>query len=637
MLKQIIICSVFLLCTLVHAQKNDTLYTKLIDDFQLVSPEKANFYKVIRPMDKQGFSAVEDYTIEGYIVSKGFARRDMLRFIYKGERFFYGHDGEVTGVYKYDDKGNQYSIESFDSLKKKSYRLITKEGKPFAGEIYDLGVLYTYEKGKQIKVTCYYNNSTQPYAIKKVDTIQYFDIKGDVVGELNYATDNGEFVPLNGDKYEYKQGRFVSYLKYQDRAIVYQGKFNLEAKAVFQLQHEVFYKNEKYYKENVYYTDGKLRVTNWYSQDNLNVLISSDYYNQNEQYLGTYNEQTKTGVNVYFYDDFFIKQIKTEKEGRVLKEINFLKETEPVVKTRIYYKLSEIDYAQGQGWFYDQKGELISSVEYKDGIPWSGTTYEFSDGNVVISPYVNGFIDGIQEIYADYPNTPLILRKNVYKDKKLRLEQWYEQGELLQELEYASANEANAIDELISKGKKYIVYRDGQPYHGSETTEELSHIREDIYRKGKKIETTYTAHNGLVFAKEFFFADSKIRRIFYNDQGREIISYEVQFERLNGDYSYTDKNGITYKATFQKGYLISGEVLYNYINEDDQHNLYYIYVKRLGSKVDIKLKDVSENKWLNEQTISTEDIVYPNISLLAAPIDAQFLYFDSEYRFLFTD
>ncbi|MEC4114224.1 hypothetical protein VSO92_08900 [Myroides pelagicus] len=638
MIKKGITGCVLCITMIAMGQQRDTLYVRSIDDVVSVAKQEARFYKVIQPTEQDKVVLVEDYLLNDQLIARGRAHKKTEQIIYTGERSFYNREGNKQGSYVYNEAGVCQSITSYHPISGQVYTLSLLDDKPDSGDIYDLGAVVTYKDGQEQQRVVFFQNTDKVNSITTKGKVTYFDQKANKVGEFTYTFVDGKIHPIDGEHFEYDDGVISTMERYKKGKRIYQANYDTKVKDKQLLKREVFYTDEVVSEKKMYYYNGALRVKEYYIPNQYShELVKSDYYADDGKYIGSFDHKAQDGTEVTLYPGLVIKHITTYDHGVMLKKTSFLKDYGKRYEDVIYYKLSEVDYVRGVGKFYDSKGKLISKVAYKNGVPWQGITYVFDEGKLVESPYANGVIEGEQKTFLNYQVEPLISQRNIYKGGVLRFEKWYEQGELVQEVEYAIEDTPSVVEEMISSGKKYITYKDGLPYQGIESTEELTHIQEDVYRKGKRIETIYKAYNRLVFAKEYFLDDSKVRRIFYDESGSEVVSYTAQFERLEGSYSYTDNEGKKYSATFKKGYLVSGEVLYNYIEEDGQDDLHYIYVKRDGNQVTIKLKDIEQNQWVSEETVVTEDFVDSDVPVLSMPIDAQFLYFDSEYRFLFAD
>ncbi|MDR0195329.1 MAG: hypothetical protein LBI73_09420, partial [Myroides sp.] len=358
--------------------------------------------------------------------------------------------------------------------------------------------------------------------------------------------------------------------KYEKEALTYQGSYdNKEGKSV--LSSETFYQNSNITKVVEYYSNGKKASIAIYSPSSYSYSpVKSTFFDNTGKELGSYDYVTQTGTLVEFsYDKQIISNIKYS-NGNAISKKGYAQNQNSGSK---YYLQSDIDYNK-QGKFYNEKGELISTVSYKDGAPYTGTTYDSDSYYITEATYNKGVKIGketVKYLHSDeivninhYNNEGELTKVETYTNNTLESVAEYHEG-----LQHGTTTYYNSEGEVLST----LIYNGGVPHEGTLTTIDYSHYTTVDYKDGvitsKKISTlddSATAPLTLVL-EEIYQNETTFKRTINDaETGKTIFKYGVKDNDLDGQYQYYENSKVKYQATLKEGILTDGTIAINDLN-----------------------------------------------------------------------
>ena len=484
----------------------------------------------------------------------------------------------------FNGKGKEYLDKEliFDGEYKEGYRY---EGKLVKQYTKNHVLLYEgeYKEGFKSKGKEYYNHGRTKFDGTYKDEYYY---KGK---EYNYDTQlifEGEY--RNKKRWEGKGKEFNN----KDKELIYEGDY-----------------------QNGERTYGKTKIKKVVRTSRYNILFDGYFkdgykykgveYNKSENYIfeGQYENGLKfRGKEYYFYksdtlkyEGYYYNGLRSDgKEydyGRLVFQGTFMNGKR--FNGREYdidneYLIFEGDYENGErkrGKEYNEKGEIISSGEYKNGRIWTGNVKEFKDENNSIysgefseGKFMNGQAkeynensclifngeyksgekyNGIFYEYDDEGGQLLFIYKYTEGNKTILAKMKYEKDErsdktLIYKISVSKLNEDNEIEEeeenLIFKGE----LKDGKIWNG--TGKELD-LDDEIVFEGEFKEGKRWKGKG----KEFNSEDKLIFEGEYNNG-----------KRWNGEgKEYNKKNILIYKGKYINGLNEKG-LEYNYFEDENK-------------------------------------------------------------------
>ncbi len=233
---------------------------------------------------------------------------------------------------------------------------------------------------------------------------------------------------------DYDRGRIHGlYTEYDDR-----GNKIIEARYQYGVLHGI---SKKYAKSNVIasmeeYVEGKLHG------------IQSYYRNGKIDHEITYTDGVKNGAYTYYCPiTDAISRIDQYKDDQMVESITYY------ISHRT--KESQASYKDGKlhGFMikYDKEENVISSMEYKDGLPYNGKYIRMEDQERVEEFYKDGMIEGTACIYLD--KTDQLIRKIPYVDGKITgiVEEYDMYGNILSSTEYKDGKMNGERHEYVYK------------------------------------------------------------------------------------------------------------------------------------------------------------------------------------------
>lgn len=237
-------------------------------------------------------------------------------------------------------------------------------------------IVYTRE-GKKNREELF-NKSDYDQNILKVT---YFDAKGKVTGVFdNIEKEGTHYTFFEDDSIEsmstYAKGELIYKKEYINKNGIYSTEINAYLASEINYKKEgIFYDAEGNQIAKASYKDGQPYTGTISSNDGYSTTITS------------YEKGLKEGLETFKSDYADYIATKTYyKAGEIVKEENYVEEILQSSKT---YKDGDL---HGPSNFYDAEGELIATLEYKEGFAYTGTSVAFGYDNTVYTTYEEGVV-----------------------------------------------------------------------------------------------------------------------------------------------------------------------------------------------------------------------------------------------------
>jgi antitoxin component YwqK of YwqJK toxin-antitoxin module len=266
---------------------------------------------------------------------------------------YYNDGDDITTLYKYKD-----GIVEYTASYSKYNDVIVLEEENFYNNNSLVRKVNFYPNGTKQKEEIYQENS---YAYEP-DLITYFNEEGKLLS--TFAPGEKE-----GTKYDFfADGKIQLIEKYKGGVIQYKKQYELENSSWWTENSTDMYLfcEIDYNKEGKFYSpEGELMSTALYKNGK---PFSGKVY-EKDSYLSTeteYKNGQKDGIEMSTYNNEIYSKTYYQ-NGEKTKEELF---SNGIIQSSIPYKN---DIASGEAAFYDDEGEVISTLIYKDGQPYSGT------------------------------------------------------------------------------------------------------------------------------------------------------------------------------------------------------------------------------------------------------------------------
>lgn len=511
-----------LICSYVQAQStNDTIFL----DYANEKTNKKNAISYLLNTNSQQKALynlkTNEISMEGEAVLQN---NSPLKWIGKVKGYAPGK--VLSNTYTYDNQGQLTHIESYNPITKETYQAEFIDNYQMEGKAsYIEQDLLTYMENKNGSIQYLsYINLKEPLN-KLVNLFEddmaietkYFDKDGKNI----YSCDYKDGYPFNG--------QYVS---------LYPTSLNIEGVQTYLEGQEIEMKN--YYKDGallskaiespaylitVYY-DKQGREIGQFTYDNINEKLHGDQFFFDSEYYGE-----KLGSKYTYTDGYLSSSVSYN-----------TKIASNPVKMISYYNLeSALDSVQ----YFDTKGELISTVTYKDYEPYNGTMYEDN--------YIDTYLDGkltYQKFF--YPQTTKVFE--IYQDN---VSQFFDyQQNIIGTLTYDPED------------SYYLTPKQGVSYN----LDDNAIYQKNTYKNNKLIEQTdyYACDNpkdklSIYSTTKFPEDDQGLKTITYyyaNGNLREQSTYyQSQFmedELIQADYYDSNKNKIgSYDKQNKGGQIIT--------------------------------------------------------------------------------
>ncbi len=515
---------------------------------------------------------------------------------------YYNEDGSTKGQLTYDENGFG----------------------PYNGIYYDSNSSTTYQEGKIIAKTTFYDNG-KVFEQRKGDLSIFFDKKGKELGRVTQGI-NPDFqleTFIDGTVYSLTDDEISQITKYKNGETTYLSTFDVTGTKPTLLS-ETFYAFGNTSKLISYYPNGvKYKVSNYSTQAYSFEPATETYYDKKGKELGTYNYETKTGTYYQFNEKGEVLQMAQFNAGTPVYSKQYAPVSRDMFTTNTkYYLQSEVDYNK-QGKFYDVKGKLVSTVTYKDGAPYNGTTYVLDDYTMTETTYKDGKKIGVESVfYFSYDNVDELYN--------LSSKSYYENGEKVKEEDFIQGNlqSSNEYKDDLLHGMSYsydeegneisrLQYKEGIPYQGLLVESSYEYNYKKTFAEGKLVEVVFSdISSGIVIAKDTYTDENTLNRIVFDEEGNTVYKYTLAEDNLEGLYQYFEKGKVKYQATFKEGILQEGTVAVENLNyvedsyvyaEETKENFTVLDLKKNKMKVTIYKQDSKDEIYNMEAKIKKAD------------------------------
>ncbi len=455
---------------------------------------------------------------------------------------------------------------SYDDTGKETARMQYKKYLPYEGTETGTDRQSTYHQGELVEEIQYYPKSDIPQT-RKTKTLQtYFDKSGNKLGELQLKYENGYSRPFAGNQYvtNYKDGTVTAISTYKEGNLVKRESFRerkIGENSAKTFRTIVFYESDGYNKQKEvrFYSNGKKQSETTFEKYSEAL---GQFYDEDENLLGTYDFKKKDGtLYVFFVDSDAIESMEKRKEGVLLRSKKYTYGEERVYGEINPVLIQEFD-SDCCATSYNEKGEKLAYVTFKEGKPWEGTVYDHNKRTLFTLK--SGKRNGPYEKF-NYDGT--LLEEGTYaNDKKQGVFNHYHYNQKVKE-------KARYVDdvrdgETIFYDKKgipetTIVYAMGLPMDGTvvvsgygnnvtkETYENGALIRSETKDdRGKRI-TTYAATDRTLGSTTVFQKGTEVKHLFYTTKNGELHGTVVSFDN--------DGKALA-KAKVENNKLISGTI-----------------------------------------------------------------------------
>ncbi len=562
------------------AQSDTTYYDQ---NWQRTTKESAAFYRPA-PKAKDSGYWIQDFFISGALQMEGFSSSN-TDDLFEGEMNWYYENGKPMQKANYVNGVQHGEIINYNKAGVELSRGLSKLGEPFKGSFFEEGtsfyVLRFYENGVVQKFSSIANTATSKarvdifYKEGNLSEAWFYNQSGGLIGKSKINSDetisDGVLVSYYFNPMLVESVLHIKNNKYIDPAVGYytNGKlkfyqFHNENK---EIEKEVYFdqkgvridsiilKDSKPYKGVLHtfhprssavasFCDNPMRITP-YKEGLIEGIDKEFYENGNLKSASTYIRGALSGTRTTYdstgraiytmqyqdgtpYNGTFIdwdNAIKVYKDGTLTDETQFYANG----KVKFTKKESEGTTV------YDESGKIISKLEYKNGMPYSGKIVELSEGLV---SYEETYKDG-QKVSEIFYSEGKVLDKSVYSNNERIRSLYYPNGKIKQETKYVNDNE-----------------REVTCYDSNGTLLGKLQINDSYELSGTKCVFDYDS-----IAEITDYEDNKIvrSRKFFNNA----LLYDKNY---NGNATFYDPfEKKTYTCSFREGNPITGtELEYDY-------------------------------------------------------------------------
>jgi len=544
-----------------HAQTDTTFFDR---NWQQTEKNKASFYRLPFVPKGEGFLMFDFFIsgakqFEGLIISK-----DSLT--YQGKAIWYYENGKLEQIANYEKGILQGEFISYDVQGNLIAKGIYKDGDPYDGSFatlqWNANHIDYYIKGKLEKTEMVDNKAGGKAKIiglyspgtGGISEVLYYNQKGDLAGKLKMR-DNESFdgteVNYNFSPMVVSSIKEISEGKYKS-PVTYFYADGLTKKTVY------FEDNINYPNKEIYFTTGGKIMDSLILKDGVPIYGSKvDFFDTEESVLADkiekiehYNNGELNGSSKKFFPN-----------GKLLSGVNYANGT-----------------IEGDLVTYDSLGNLLRTLTYKDGEPWTGIYIEENDTKT----YKNGIVTE---------------EKRFYPECKLYIQ--------------TTAEGWETVYDIGGKELARLQYKDGEPYEGKKLnllydqieSEELYSngvkVKNILYSEGKPGEVTEYNNDGNPIKHSFYYASGAVQRVtlydkngyengalFFDTAGKQIGKLTIDKDGystgdkfiFNGDnieeHTQLKADRIVRTRTYNNGVLISDiqsdGISYFYDNENNK-------------------------------------------------------------------
>ncbi len=567
-----------------------------------------------KPSHRKTYYA-EDGTIIGraeFSMNRGFLKAEEGKTYYFNrskvlpEKFFistlYEHkDGKKTyEEYRYENQQVKRKLLYQDG-EKKEQRSYTEAGEEIARVTYKNYLPYTgtelfddrkvtYKEGVLVEEIMYYPKGKTVFSVKNLEKEEYYNREGKLLATLEIQHNDGYSKPMNGEKYSIDYDGEVNLIQeYKNGSVLKSTSF--VKRIVDQREPKVFKRIEEF-EEGAY---SKVRQRNFYSNGSRQSEITyvgynkkaGIFYDQKDQETGRYNFLKQDGTNYEFFESSDVVRLM---EVRTLGELKKQKRYTygPGGTSGDIRPILEIDMdVDCCGKYYDREGKLLATIEFKDGKPWNGTSYDHSTRTfyTVSEGKRNGAYRQL-----DY-NGQVLTEGNYKNDKEEGVFRFYNYLGELEKTETYEDGQLNGTSSYFGVNGKLtsqLVYKQGQPFNGTRIIKEgyTQNSSRETFKDGQIVIRISYDKNGKRETR--FLKDTTEETIaYYTDTDKKRLQFSVKDNYLTGTVTRYDLNGQPeYTAVVEKGRLLKGTMLLS--GKDIRGGVAYIRVEKQPDQLKVQ-------------------------------------------------
>lgn len=559
----------------IYAQ-TDTIFFDM--NWQPTEKKQASFYRLPFVQKDEGFLLL-DFFISGAKQFEGITiTKDPLT--YQGKAIWYYENGKFDQIGNFENGIRQGEFMSYDVQGNLIAKGIYKDGNPYDGSFatpeWNAYHIDYYIKGKLDKIEMVDNKDggkakiigLYSPATGEISEVSYYNQKGDLAGKLKMR-DN---MPFDGIEVDYNYSPMVvSSIKE-----ISEGKYKSPVSYFYAsgLVKKLVYFEDNIndpYKE-IYFTTGGKIIDSLSLKDGVPISGSKVYFFHSEEsaladkieIIEHYNNGELNGPSKKYFPN-----------GKLLSEVNYANSA-----------------VEGDLVTYDSLGNLLRTLTFKDGEPWTGIYVEENDTKT----YKDGIITDEKRFYPDcnlyiqtsnagwetvYDTSGKELARLLYKDgipwegKKLNLSYDYIESEE----SYSNGVKVKSITYSEGKPGEVTEYNnEGNPvktsgYYSSGTVQRVTLYDKYGYENGalfydtsgKQIGKLIIDKDGYSTGDKFIFdgdnikehsqlkADRVVRTRTYNNG---VLISDIQSDGIS--YFYDKENNKTYQCTYKNGEPFDG-------------------------------------------------------------------------------
>lgn len=474
-----------------------------------------------------------------------------------------------------------------------------------------------YKNGEIVERSTYYSNGKISHLTKDQISICY-DIKGKEIGRVTLnKTDDDAKIYNTGTVYTIEDDLITQISTYENSLSVRDKLYSIDNE-ISQLALDVTYKKGNPYQSTMFYPNGNKAIEFVYGLGESPTLSKGTYYQKTGELIGTYDYIYETGTLVKYTDNLEVVSIETFKEGKPLTKKEFgIYNEDKVFSEPSYYVYSYIDYNK-LGETYDESGEVLSSTEYRDGVPYEGLAYTYdTESNIATeTSYKEG--KKVDKETIKNVETNEIIKVNFYEEGVLTKIAFYNKGILFKIAEYKD-NQLEGNTTFFSPDNKLVStvsFSENQAINGTYIYVEENYIVKTLFKEGKKLSKQIYFYNPVnnkeaLVLSEKYNEDNSIDRSLYNPNTAKLVyDYTIKDDVLNGLFKYYEGDRLKYQATFKDGKLSEGTVAiidfhFNPIEDKPEDYVNHTVITKNKETYYLTILDESRKELLNMQIKET--------------------------------
>lgn len=509
------------------------------------------------------------------------------------------------GIKKIEYWNEDGSLKTFINYDEEGYS-------PWDGTFLTTESKTTYKEGTLVEEVHYYSTG-EVFELKKDRKSTYYDKKGKVLSTLTYSQENdgSYWTPIEGKSLSLTDGKILSETQYKDGETTYLISYRI-VDGKRQKEQEVFYKDGAIVKHRSFNENGTLKKEELFEDYQ---PVSASYYDSKGKSIGQFDFKKQHGTLIEFFDNGKIKSIQHFENGKKLSAKNYVIDYSATslfsFETPEPSLQSEIDFYKS-GKFYAQ-GKLISTVSYKEGLPYEGTVYEQDEYQLTVTNYKKGLKDQEEVTYSIF-NPEEITSRTYYHLGIKEFEEEFQDGVVTARIPFVNDEYHGEAIYFNTEGTEIsrLEYQEGVPYQGIKISQTYnSETRKEVYEEGTLIliEEKDDMDN-LIYKKEYDATQGiSSVEIYDTETNKMTYSYQMTDEfQLTGTVTYYENNKIVRQAKLDRGQLISGTLAmaHSTYNPETPDAEYFVLTKK-KNKISYQLFNSENEKIASYEIKSKKD------------------------------